>query len=187
MFKDLYGYCQTLTPKISRVSILNKVLELTGKKQVRAVKQSLDVSVCRGMFLSASNEHHKIVQQLGCDIIVLARGQKYCWERFVYVKELMHVFDDDLETLKSPSDLETLLTEFEMASVPPSSCMKSEYNGFWMALACLCPEKSRLEFKQQRDNGHIDDYSIALQLKIPEQYVPRLFEPRYEVFLRSLK
>jgi hypothetical protein len=43
----------------------------------------------------------------------------------------------------------------------------------------LCPEKSRLAYKADIDKGHIDYYSIALQLRIPEQYVPSLFAKHY--------
>jgi len=96
-YKDLYEYCQTLTPKISRNTIKNKALELSGVPSVRIVKTGLDTTICRGFYLSAKNNNHRLVQQLGSHVIVLARdGLNYCWERFVVVKELMHLFDDPI-------------------------------------------------------------------------------------------
>lgn len=178
-FKGLYNFCQTLEPKISRNDILKKTLEITGAQTVKAVKTSLDITACRGMFLSPKNTNHRIVQQLGCNVILLARGQKYCWERFVYTKELMHLFDDDDEPTSTEEKLEKLLADLEVPSAELSKQALSEIKGFWMALACLCPEKNRLEFQRLREKNHIDNYGIALQLKIPEQYVPSLFRQGY--------
>ena len=184
-FKDLYDYCQTLQPKISRTLILNKTLEITGIDQLKSVKTGIDTGVFRGMFLSIANTNHQIVKQLGCNVIVLGRGQKYCWERFVYTKELMHLFDTDEQSADTPVKLDTILADFEMPS-GADPVAESEYLGFWMALACLCPEANRLIFKEAFEKNHIDYYSIALQLKIPELYVPLLFQERYRVIIDDL-
>lgn len=187
-FKVLYDYCQTLEPKISRRDLEIKTLEITGVEKIKVVKTTLDISVCRGFFVSAKNTENRFVQMLGCDVIVLARGQKYCWDRFVYTKELMHLFDNDDEPTDSEDKFEKLLTDLEVPSAinAASKQVISEYNGFWMALACLCPEVNRLEFESLRDKKHIDDYSIALKLRIPEQYVPLLFQPRYKKIVDAL-
>jgi len=188
LFKELYDYCQTLNPKVSRKLILEKTLQITGVTKVKAVKTGFDTSVCRGVFLSAQNTEHSIVKQLGCNVILLARDQKYCWERFVYTKELMHLFDSDDEPTDTPDKLEKLLTDLEVPSAngTQSKQTTSEIKGFWMALACLCPEKNRLEYKLLREKNHIDDYGIALKLRIPEQYVPMLFQERYERIVQYL-
>jgi len=188
-FKDLYNYCQTLKPKVSRRNIEQKTLELTGVKKVKAIKSSLDTKVCRGFFLSAENAEHPIVKLFGGNhVIVLARDQNYCWERFVYTKELMHLFDNDDEPTDSAEKFEKLLTDLEAptATEPPSKQLISERKGLWMALSCLCPEANRIEFQSLLDKGHIDFYGIALQLRIPEQYVPLLFQSRYEAIVQNL-
>lgn len=187
-FKYLYEYCQTLTPKVSRELILPKIHEITGVENVRTIKSGLDITVTRGYFLSAQNKENHLVRQFGCNLIVLARDQNKCWERFVNTKEMMHLFDEDGEPTSTPEELEKLLTDFEMPSATeaPSHQTISERKGFWMALACLCPEKSRIEFKSLRDKGHIDNYGIALQLRIPEQYVPLLFQSRYRMIVDAL-
>lgn len=187
-FKSLYEYCQTLEPKVSRTKILKHTLEVTSKS-VKDIKTTMDTSISRGFFYSSANTNQRIVQQLGCNVIVLARGQKYCWDRFIYTKELMHLFDDSNESTNSAEKFEKLLVELE-AAPPTGGTMSdqslSEFNGFWMALACLCPENNRLEFENQRNKKHIDDYGIALLLKIPELYVPLLFIPQYRNFIDTL-
>lgn len=146
----------------------------------------LDTAVIRGYFLSSKNTEHPFVKSWGANIVVLARGQNHCWERFVNTKELMHLFDEDGEPTDSADKFEQLLTEWEVPEENLSPQKRSENKAFWMALACLCPESHRLSFEVQREKGHIDNYGIALQLKIPEQYVPFLFVPYYRSIVDSL-
>ena len=116
-FKELYDYCQTLTPKVSRRHIEKKTLELTGVEQIKEMKTTLDTTICRGYFLSAKNKDHPIVKCFGgSNVIVLARDQNYCWERFVYTKELMHLFDSDDEPTDTADKFEKLPIDLEMPS-----------------------------------------------------------------------
>lgn len=185
-FSELYNYCQTLKPKVSRRDIEQKTRDIVGVEKIKAVKTTLDTKVCRGYFLSAQNTEHPIVKKLGCNVIVLARDQNYCWERFVYTKELMHLFDSNDEPTNSGEKLERLLCDLEVPSAELSKQTLSDIKGFWMALACLCPENNRVEFEKLRAKGHIDDYGVALQLRIPEQYVRSLLSPRYKVIIEAL-
>lgn len=180
-FSALYNHCQTLEPKISRNVVRDKVLELTGIEKIRTFKTSLDITKCRGFFVSPRNKDHPVVKVTGSHAIVLAReGLNYCWERFVYVKELMHAFDDPEHAADSGEDFERMLSDLTPgAGVPLSPQGASEINCFWMALAVLCPEKMRLHYKVEREAQRMDDYAIALQLRIPQGYVRRLFEEKY--------
>jgi hypothetical protein len=49
------------------------------------------------------------VEQFGSSVVVVARGLNRCWERFVYVKELMHVFDGVDEATDSGEKFESML------------------------------------------------------------------------------
>ncbi len=180
-FKELYKYCQTLNPKVSTKDIKRKAIEITGAKNVREIVQGLDVTKIRGYFLSHDNRDSSIVKIYGCNVIVLARDMNDCWKRFVLTKELMHLFDKaDVQT-NTEVVFKDLLSEFEAPSPANQSLQfKSEIAGFWMAIACLCPEESRLDFIDQFGKGHIDHYGIALKLKIPEQYVRQLFRRDYK-------
>ncbi len=186
-FKELYNYCQQFQPKISRKLIKDKALDLTGAGKIAVVKSGLDINDCRGFYLSAGNKEARIVQQIGSNVIVLARDLNYCWERFVFTKELMHVFDSEDEKTSSPELLEHLLAELDTpSSLERSKQMVSEIKGFWMALACLCPEKNRQDFLAQKQKGHLDDYGVALQLRIPQQYVSNLFTPNFSDIVAEL-
>ena len=63
--------------------------------------------------------------------------------------------------------------------------MVAEIEAFYKALAVLCPEKFRLQYQQDVARGIEDNYSIALKLRIPEQYVPNLFKPFYRPLIES--
>lgn len=103
------------------------------------------------------------------------------------VKELMHLLDGASSATDSGDSFEKLLTELTGPGSPDRSPqMDAEIECFWRALACLCPERFRTEFADDRRKNHIDDYGIALKLRIPQQYVPHLFSPVYEGFISGL-
>lgn len=187
-YQEFHKFAQTLTPKIQRNNLRDKVLELTGIPKIRTAMTPLDPTVCRGFYLSAKNQSNTLVKQHGCHLIVLPQKGilNPCWERFVYVKELMHAFDDPAEATDSGNAFETVLNELQSGGSEISPQTKSELKCFWMALASLCPEVHRAEFEVQRRAGHIDDFGIATKLKIPKQYVPHLFSQRFQKEMKNI-
>lgn len=158
---------------------------------IKVVKTTLDVRFCRGMYLSPQNTTKKIVQQLGCHIVVLPReGNNYCWERFVQIKEYMHVFDTKHECTDTGEAFDGILADFTSAEeVIRSHQMHGEVKAFWRALAILCPEAERARIISERDErgaAEFSDYAIALRLRIPELYVPTLFAPFYATQLETI-
>lgn len=178
-YKTLYDFSQTLEPKIKRNDLRDKAVEIAGKGAVRVVRDELNVEVCRGYFLSAQNKEHRIVQQLGCNVIVMARGMNKCWDRFVFTKELTHLFDTDTQFTNSPEKLETVIAEL-LGFNHTSEQYFAEIDGVWKALGLLCPEKHRQEAVNQRKAKHIDDYGIALKFRIPQKYIGLLLSEEYE-------
>jgi hypothetical protein len=89
---------------------------LTGVN-VTVVKDSVDITACRGYFISMEDSDSKFFKQLGgnVNVIVLARDLNYCWERLTYVKELMHLFDSQAEKTSSPELFVDLLGECHLA------------------------------------------------------------------------
>lgn len=189
-FKKLYDYCQTLSvpPKVSRNTIRTKAEELS-KKKIVVLKINLDTDVSRGFFLSASNLDSPLVKQAkGNNVVALARGMNPCWERFVQVKEMMHLFDSEDEKTGSAEVFLSLLTDLEVM-LPEQKTSKqknSEIACMWMALACLCPEVNRQQFVDAFAKNHLDHHGIALQLRIPRQLVPSLLHPNFQEVVNTL-
>jgi hypothetical protein len=94
--------------------------------------------------------------------------------------------DCDDDSTDSKDKFEKLLNDLVSPSIEPAPQRDSDRIAVWMALACLCPEKDRLDFQVLREKGQLDDYGIALRLKIPELYVPFLFSPAYKKLIDEL-
>lgn len=186
-FNKLYDYCQTLTPKIKRNDVVAKIKEITGIGSIRVIKQTLDVTKVRGFFVSVNNTDSPLVKQMGTNIIVLARDQNECWDRFVTVKELMHLLDTPEQQTATGEQFAQLLTEFEMPKPGGSAQYDAEVKSVWMALACLCPEKDRVAFVEQIAKNHESHYGVALKLKIPERHVRNLVSPQFTMILDSIR
>lgn len=182
----LYAECQKERVHVRRNVVRDKVLKLNGLNRIPLVRTSLDTSVCRGFYASATNKNHRIVEQFGSSVVVVARGLNRCWERFVYVKELMHVFDGIDEATDSGEKFESMLEELVMPTFAKwSPQMMSEMKCFWRAMGALCPENIRLEMAEKRTKGQIDDYGIALAFRIPQQYVRHMFEVDYPARIKE--
>lgn len=184
-YKELYDFCQKFDPKIRSKLIVDKAKELTGKQFV-VIKDSLDVEVLRGYYIASENVGFQTLRDLGKNLIVLAKGQNECYERFVYIKEVMHLFDSGEELTDTSEKFVSLLSDWSSPAtfdqVTPQ--FNADNRAIWMALGCLCPERKRLEYMEKR--GIMDNYQVALELKIPEQYVPLLWLPQFPEHMKAL-
>lgn len=188
-YRDLYEFCQTLEPRISRRAIIPKICEITRKPKPRIIVDGISPEVTRGYFISPENADHpfaKFANGPGGSVIVVARGMNYCWTRFVTVKELMHHFDEPLQLVGTAEEFESLVSEFVAPSLDKSDAMRSESLAFWMALAILCPEPHRQALMSERSRGNLTDAEVAERLKVPLQYVPRLFDPNFKRFVQFI-
>ena len=87
-------------------------------------------------------------------------------------KELMHIFDTEEGMIKNPDDFAGLLFEIELEPpAAPSAGFLSENNAKWMALLCLCPKETRDMWVQRLDANEVTEYEMALQFRIPEDFI----------------
>lgn len=186
-YSKLYQHCQGLTPKIGRNVIRDKVLELTGVSRVSEQWDSLDPAVCRGYSLHGINAAHPIHEHHGDHLIVIAREQSYCWKRFIFVKELMHLFDTNDEKTADKESFERVLIEFGSGSPDRSRQMSAEIKAVWMALGLFCPEQHRLQLERDLIAQKMDSYDVANHLKIPQDHIPRLFSKDYPRIIQKLR
>lgn len=195
-YSDLYAYCQGLLPPIGRNVIRDKVLELTGVPKIPWIRAEMDTTLYRGFYLCGDNADAvpfsedrvaSLLRQFGGRVVVVARGLSRSWERIVLVKEFMHLFDKPGQ-MTAPEQLEGLLSDIMTGSTDPSPQFGSEIIAFWMAMGVLCPEPTRQQLLQERrgKTGDAEDLAISLKLRIPEQYVPLLFEQDYENRLKKI-
>jgi hypothetical protein len=110
------------------------------------------------------------------------------WQRFVFLKELMHVFDDPDEATDTGDAFERLLAEFTQPDTADqrSPQMESEIDSFWMATNVMCPQNSRAALRDRALNDPEQLPIIAKEIGIPDSYVGYLFAPNYEEIISKI-
>ena len=103
--------------------------------------------------------------------------------RFVFVKELVHAFDNPMQAADNGDTFDTQLQDLSGPVTNLSPQCEAEFLSFWMALGILCPEQHRQQYRDRLAAKQIDHYAIALELRIPELYVPLLFESRFDALI----
>ena len=84
-------------------------------------------------------------------------------ERFIYVKEMMHMFDDPSKATDTGAKFDAQLAEFDGTGTPKDWSVQThaEIACFWMTLGALCPEPIRKQLEMERAAGRIDDQAIS--------------------------
>jgi hypothetical protein len=188
-YKALYEFCQDKQVPISRAIIQPKVFELAGVPYAKVFYDGkLPQEHLRGYFVSAQNQDHPLIKLSGgLPVIVIQRDLTYPWKRFVWIKELMHLFDTPLEFTSSGAELLTIITGLTSPELIRSPQLRSEVICFWRAIGVICPEAKRQEYVHRREQGEeLTDAMIADELKIPEQYIERLFHPQFKAIISKL-
>lgn len=190
-YADLYEHCQEQTVPISRKVLLPKIRELTKTPLVRFFRVDVDKTVIFGFTVWPGSTDHPIAKFCdGAPVIAVARGldndHGLHWDRFVVIKELMHLFDERLERITTSFEFEALVTEFGAPQPDRSLPMRSEVKCLWMAIGVLCPESLRQHLQRQRERGQISDEEISNQIRMPLAYVPHLFDQNYKATIASL-
>ncbi len=106
-------------------------------------------------------------------------------QRFVWCKELMHIFDTEDGSVKTEDEYRGLLKEIELKPIEPSKAYLSENTAKWLALMVLCPKIQRDEIKARVDEGELTPYDVALHFRIPETIVPSLLSEYYDRYYEA--
>jgi hypothetical protein len=109
-----------------------------------------------------------------------------CYQRLVWCKEMMHIFDSEPAMVHSDQRYTDLVGEIELRPLDPSEMYISENRAKWMALIILCPKPFRDRVKVEKEEGALSDYDIALRFRIPEIAVPSLMSDYYDTAFEAL-
>ena len=159
---------------IKRTDIIGAVNEYIDRP-VKLFVSGLDTELLRGYYLSSEEAANSRWRNFsgGGPVVVVARGLNRCWSRLVIIKELMHVFDEENQKTSTADNFEIVLNE--LSSGVPTDDMaiqtRREHSSVTMALRILCPIAHISQMKEDFQKGQITPYDIALQFRIPEQYV----------------
>jgi hypothetical protein len=124
-------------------------------------------------------------------LIVLARavvtGPSGEYERrFIYTKELMHVFDTEAEKADTPEKLDVQIDKLGDPNKPTSAQFRAEQKAFWRALMVLCPENVRAQLPQRLTEGLASPDVLAAELRLPIQALRELVRPDFAAITHTL-
>lgn len=148
---------------------------------------SLDTSSCRGLYLSARNTDHPFARQNGGHVIITARELSPLWERLIFIKEPMYIFDDPSEATDTDDAFEKLLSEFSAQSAEKwSPQMEAEIDCFWMVSALMCQPDARLAYKKRYDDDPSQLDKIVEELGMPQHSVAQLLSSRFDAAMQKI-
>jgi len=190
-FRQLYEAVQSQTGRISTKWLKQKAIEFST---ITAVKEQwssvIDDTNLRGFYIEGPMGP-PVPLQPNEALIVLSRamvtgqlGPHY--RRFVYTKELMHVFDQEHEKADNPETLDRQIEKFSDPTAEMSHQYRAETKAVWRALAVLCQEDQRQDYKRQLEANQVSLEVIASGLHLPPAYVRNLFRDGYEQFLQHV-
>lgn len=105
-----------------------------------------------------------------------------CKRRFVWCKELMHIFDTRDGCVKTEDEYRGLLKEIELKPIEPTEAYLSENQAKWLALLILCPKIQRDAMKKEAVEKGLTNYDVGLHFRIPEVIVSSLFSDYYDKY-----
>lgn len=115
-------------------------------------------------------------------LITYRQDLSFCEQRFVWCKELMHIFDTEDGCVKTEDEYRGLLREIELKPIDPSPAYLSENTAKWLALLVLCPKIQRDSMKVRMKAEGLTNYDVALHFRIPEAVVASLFSDYYDMY-----
>jgi hypothetical protein len=118
-------------------------------------------------------------------LIVLSRAiclgsQGDYWRRFIYTKELMHVFDTAEEKTDNRDKFDKQIQRLKDANAEMTPHYKAEVRAYWRALGALCLEKKRLEYKAQLAKDEISWEVVSASLSLPVAVIRWMMGDNYE-------
>lgn len=186
-YAKLYDAAQGLQGKISTRWLRDEAIGLSSITKIKEQWTGvLDESSIRGFFVEGPLEPPVPLEENEA-LIVLARSLNKHWRRFVYTKELMHVFDEPDEKANTPEKFDAQAEKFGDPSAQTSPQYRAESKAFWRAIAILCREEKRLEYKAAIDAEEMSLEVVSTALQIPSVYARHLFRDDFLTILGHVK
>jgi hypothetical protein len=185
-FSKLYDAIQCVDGRISTRWLRDKAIELSTFTRIKEQWSGLiDPAYMQGFFIQGPMGPPIPLMESEA-LITLARELGPHRRRFVYTKELMHIFDADEEKADTPEKFDAQTERFGDPSAPTSPQFMAEQKAFWRAVSVLCQEKRRVEYKLALDAGQTSLTVISTALQIPPVYARHLFREEFQTILAHI-
>lgn len=189
-FDRLYAAVQAHDCPISTRWLKEKAIELSSITRIQEQWSSIiDHTAIRGFYIEGPLGP-PVPLGLNESLIVLSRTmckghQGDYWRRFVYTKELMHVFDTAEEKASDEKSFDTQIEKFGDPAAGMSPQYRAEIKALWRALGVLCPEATRKHLRASLESNSISYDVVSATLRLPVIYVRELMRPDFEGFLKA--
>jgi len=110
-----------------------------------------------------------------------------CFSRFVWMKEMMHLFDGDERKINSASKMVNLMEEIQAKPTDASAALYSERRAQMRALLVMCPREQRNIVVDEYERGLLGDLKnaedvISKDFLIPRRFVKAIISDVYDVW-----
>jgi hypothetical protein len=191
-YARLYGEVQNAQSPISTRWLKDRALHYSSITAIREQWSGLiDPSALRGFYIEGPlgppiplAEHESLIV-LSREMCLSHQGAY--WRRFVYTKELMHVFDEEDEKAGDEKTFDIQIEKFKDPSKEMSPQFRAESKAFWRALGLLCPEVQRKMFMDQVAAGALSPDVVAASLRIPGRFIRELLRADFAAIIAPLK
>jgi|SRR5665213_375543 len=189
-YADLYNYANGSQADFVPVKLLAAkiVADHPPIEQVDFWPVELDPNISLGHMVYERAKSSAYGESFTIANIRFEKRQNRCWARFIGCKELMHVFDNEPQSVNSRQKFLQLMAELQTQPMEKdmSAMFSSEVNAEWMALLVLCPERLRAKWRQQCLDKTVSEYNVALALRIPEIFIKAVIGDYYDIALKTL-
>lgn len=190
LYVDLYRCASLLTDDYVSWDALSWEVVSTHERvaSVQLFPCELDETISRGHLCLIPDSIPQEGVQLDALQIRYSHTLDEKWRRFVWCKDLMHVFDNDDAFVNTPERMLTLLEELETRPITgnASAMLKSEDEAEWMAIVVLCPLRLRILYEGKLKSGEMTIAEISDALRIPESAARSAMGDQYEATLMKL-
>jgi len=185
-YTDLYKAVQSSgNGRISTRWLRGKAIEFSGIEKVKEQWSGVvDAASIRGFYIEGPLgppvplKAKEALIVLARDVCTGPHGDYH--RRFIYTKELMHVFDTEDEKASNKDQFDKQIQRLKDPSADVTPQYRAELKAFWRALGVLCTEAKRREYKTllQKDKASWD--VVAVSLGLPMNAVRNLMGDEFE-------
>ncbi len=189
-FKQLYEAAQKINGRVSTRALKTLAIEHSDIVSVREMwSGAMDHEFVRGFYMEGPASKPIPVPSNGC-LIGLSRSMctapdgEY-WRRFVYTKELMHVFDTEDEKASDEASFDKQVSEFSDPTEESTPQFRAENKAVYRALMVLCQEARRKQLRDQFIKDQIIEV-ISVSLEIPPKFAHLMMQDDFEIIAAHL-
>ncbi len=166
---------------VSALKVKKWIIENGYEGEIHFCPCDFDPNILKGQLRQEFTPANMYAANHSVSNILFSKGMTRCWQRFVCVKEMIHIFDPLKASTNTYEEIERLTSH--LANPPPTIDTSIEYaadmSAQYKAMLVLAPLKLVNSLKAEYAASGNDNLLMAQKLLIPENYVEFIFSSDY--------